>query len=102
MSKEAAALVPLLEKHKVTAVLAGHDHNYQRHVKNGIQYIVTGGGGAPLAPADSALPGDITKKVVSVEHYVTIKVEGNRAHMQVIALDGSVIETVELATDRHE
>jgi len=99
VSKEALALVPLLEKQKVTAVLAGHDHNYQRHVKNGVQYIITGGGGAPLAPADPPLPGGITKKVVSVEHYVTIKVEGNRARMEVIALDGSVIETVELATD---
>jgi predicted phosphohydrolase len=57
MSKE--ALAPLLEMQKVTAVLAGHDHNYQRHVKNGVQHIITGGGGAPLAPADPALDGSV-------------------------------------------
>ena len=34
--------IPILEKYGVDLVLCGHDHNYQRHVKNGIQYIVTG------------------------------------------------------------
>ncbi|MCX6634438.1 MAG: metallophosphoesterase [Acidobacteria bacterium] len=97
VSKEAAALVPLFERQKVTAVFAGHHHNYQRHVKNGVQYIVTGGGGAPLSPADPPLPDGITKKVESVEHFVTIKVEGDRGRVEVIALDGRVIESVELA-----
>ncbi|AEH51505.1 metallophosphoesterase family protein [Pseudothermotoga thermarum] len=32
----------------VLAVFSGHDHNYQRIVKDGITYIVTGGGGSPL------------------------------------------------------
>jgi 3',5'-cyclic AMP phosphodiesterase CpdA len=102
VSKEAAALVPLFERQKVTAVFAGHDHNYQRHVKNGVQYIVTGGGGAPLSPADPPLPDGITKKVESVEHFVTIKVEGDRARVEVIALDGRVIESVELAAKGRE
>jgi hypothetical protein len=31
-------------------VITGHDHNYQRYTKNGIQYVITGGGGAPLYP----------------------------------------------------
>jgi hypothetical protein len=34
--------------------------------------------------------------VESVEHYVPIEVEGNRAHIRAIALDGHVIETIEL------
>ena len=44
-------LEPILDRHDVQLVLAGHDHNYQRHEKNGVVYIVTGGGGAPLASA---------------------------------------------------
>ncbi len=95
MSKETPGLVPLFEKYKVTAVFAGHDHNYQHHVKNGIDYIVTGGGGAPLAPVDDPIPG-ITRKVEKVEHFVTVRVEGNRAHVEAIALDGHLIETIEL------
>ena len=37
---------PLFERHHVQLVLAGHDHNYQRFApKNGVHYIVHGGGG---------------------------------------------------------
>ena len=42
------ALVPLWEKYHVTAGLFGHDHNYQHYLKNGIHYLTSGGGGAPL------------------------------------------------------
>ena len=95
VSKETPRLVPMFEKYKVTAVFAGHDHNYQRHVKNGIQYIVTGGGGAPLADTGQSLPG-MTEKVESTEHFVPVKVAGNRAHIQAIALDGHIIDTVDV------
>ncbi|UCD18434.1 MAG: metallophosphoesterase [Candidatus Zixiibacteriota bacterium] len=40
--------VPLFEQYGVDAVFTGHDHIYERTVHNGIYYIVTGGGGAPL------------------------------------------------------
>ncbi|MGQ9525846.1 MAG: metallophosphoesterase [Armatimonadota bacterium] len=41
-------LVPLLHQYRVDLVLCGHDHNYQHHVVDGVHYVVTGGGGAPL------------------------------------------------------
>jgi len=41
-------LVPLFEQYGVDAVFNGHDHHYERSTVNGIRYIVTGGGGAPL------------------------------------------------------
>lgn len=41
-----AALAPILERHHVQLVLAGHDHDYERIVpQNGVAYVVTGGGG---------------------------------------------------------
>jgi len=40
-------VVPLFEKYNVDIVFAGHDHDYERSLVNGIYYIVTGGGGAP-------------------------------------------------------
>lgn len=43
-----SVLVPLCEDFGVDIVFSGHDHNYQRTLHNGIYYIVTGGGGAPL------------------------------------------------------
>jgi hypothetical protein len=94
-NKEMTALVPLFEKYKVTAGFFGHDHNYQHHLKNGIHYIITGGGGAPLY--DVAKPDPlITKKVASIEHFVTIAVEGKAAHIEALALDGSSIEKIEI------
>ncbi len=88
-------LIELLEKHKVTAMFSGHDHNYQHHFKNGIHYIVTGGGGAPLYPVDASIPG-VTRKMLSTEHFVKVKIEGKTAAAEAIALDGRVLDTVQL------
>ena len=88
-------LVSVLEKNKVTAVFNGHDHNYQHHLKNGIHYVVTGGGGAPLYAVDAPIPG-VTLKVESTEHWVRIKVAGNQAKVEAIALDGRILDSFEL------
>jgi hypothetical protein len=43
--------VPLFESYGVQLVLSGHDHNYQRFApRNGVTYVVDGGGGAGLYP----------------------------------------------------
>ena len=47
-------LMSLFETYHVTAGLFGHDHNYQHYLRNGIHYITTGGGGAPLYDVESA------------------------------------------------
>ena len=38
----------------------------------------------------------MTKKVVSTEHYVQMRVNGAAARMEAVALDGSLIEGVEI------
>jgi hypothetical protein len=38
----------LFETYGVDIVFNGHDHDYERGLVNGVYYIVTGGGGAPL------------------------------------------------------
>jgi predicted phosphodiesterase len=96
VTSETADLVPLFEQYKVTAVFAGHDHNYQHHLKNGIHYIVTGGGGAPLYPVDAPI-AEITKKVESTEHFVKVTVNGKQARLEAVALDGHLIDTIDLA-----
>src|SRR5581483_7491202 len=60
-------LVPIFEQNHVTAALFGHDHNYQHYLKNGIHYVISGGGGAPLYDVSSP-PAGIMQKVVSVEN----------------------------------
>jgi hypothetical protein len=86
------ALVPLFEKYQVTAALFGHDHNYQHYLKNGIHYVVTGGGGAPLYDVDKP-PSGITQKVESVENFVRVNADSSGLHFEAIAIDGHTIET---------
>ncbi len=93
--KAVGKLVPLFEKYKVNAVLSGHDHNYQRHIQNGITYIITGGGGAPLYPVDAPIPG-VTQKLESTEHFVKVNVVPGKVTLEAVALDGHVIESVDL------
>ena len=89
------ALTPMFEKYKVTAAFFGHDHNYQRYMKNGVQYIVTGGGGAPLH--DVAQPDkSIAQTWVSVENFVKVAVEGKVVKVQAIDIDGKTIDEVEI------
>jgi predicted phosphodiesterase len=97
-NKPVEDMVPLFEKYNVTTVFNGHDHNYQHHIKNGVHYVVTGGGGAPLYPVDGPIPG-ITQKVESTEHYVDVKVNGNQAVIEAIALDGHLIDRIELGPE---
>jgi len=40
----------------VDIVFNGHDHSYERSYVNGVFYIVTGGGGAPLYEQERASP----------------------------------------------
>lgn len=49
-------LEPLLTRYRVSLVLAGHEHSYERLEANGIVHIVTGGGGAWLRGFMSVRP----------------------------------------------
>ncbi|HYL75523.1 MAG TPA: metallophosphoesterase [Bryobacteraceae bacterium] len=92
---EMTALIPLFEKYKLTAGFFGHDHNYQHYLKDGIHYVVTGGGGAPLYDVDKPAAG-ITVKAVSTEHFVKIHVEGGVVKVTAIALDGRTLDEFEM------
>jgi len=85
------ALAPMLEKYHVTAGLFGHDHNYQHYLKNGIHYVTSGGGGAPLYDVDMP-PAGITQRVVSMENFVSVTVDGKTARFQAISIDGKVLD----------
>jgi hypothetical protein len=50
--EERDRLHALFRKHGVTMVFAGHEHLYLRKTVDGIPYVITGGGGAPLYAGD--------------------------------------------------
>jgi hypothetical protein len=43
-------IVPLLKTTRTRLVVNGHNHTYEHMFKDGIHYLVSGGGGAPLYP----------------------------------------------------
>lgn len=63
---------------KVTAVFAGHEHTYWRYLKDGVNYIITGGAGAPLYGRES------------FDHAIFVKTENNRVSAKVIDRDGEM------------
>jgi len=94
------ALMPMFERYHVTAALFGHDHTYQHYLKNGVHYIITGGGGAPLYDVDKP-PQGITIKVASIENFVRIRVNGTAAHADALQADGSTLDAVDFQSGAH-
>ena len=90
-----ATLTPTLEKYGVSAGFFGHDHNYQHHLKNGIHYVTTGGGGAPLYDVSKPAAG-VMVKAASIENFVSVSVNGKAAHFQAIDINGSTIEDFQI------
>lgn len=91
-----SVLCPLFQKYGVTAVFNGHDHNYYRTTRDGILYIVAGGGGAPLYPCDpnkGAIPGD---KWESTNNIVICDVDGTDIKVTALRADGSTIDKFSL------
>lgn len=66
-------------------VFQGHDHTYSRENHDGIEYIVTGGGGAPLVTS---------WREGGFYHYVRADVGDSEITLRVIDIAGKVRETI--------
>ena len=84
--KDRDALHSLFARNRITAVFAGHEHLFYAQVKNGVRYIITGGGGAPLYPSIYG-KGDF-------HHYIAVSAAGDKVEMKVVkpALHGKPAE----------
>ncbi|MHB8793492.1 MAG: metallophosphoesterase [Thermoleophilia bacterium] len=80
----------------VDVVFEGHEHYYLRHVEDGIHYVITGGGGAPLAGLPVLKPGD----VFAWSGYEHMKVDETASSLKLstIASNGLVKESLTLGT----
>lgn len=86
--------VPIIERHHVELVITGHEHHYERtRVIEGVQYIVTGGGGGRLTRAGRNAD---TKVARAVHHFVTLTVEGKTLTAQAVGIDGQVFDRVDV------
>jgi 3',5'-cyclic AMP phosphodiesterase CpdA len=70
----------LMEKYGVDIVFAGHIHAYTAGERNGVRYIVTGGGGAPLYGGEHPQ---------AFYHYVRVEVIGKQVHTEVVKIEPS-------------
>jgi hypothetical protein len=86
----------ILEKYQVDAVFSGHDHNYQHNLVNGVHYLVSGGGGAPLYDIETGIPG-VTLKLAQVEHYLLGTVTPERIAFEATDLNGKQIDYFEIS-----
>jgi hypothetical protein len=89
-AERAKRLEPILAEGHVQLVINGHDHDYQRHVANGITYLVTGGGGAPLY--DVTLDTPYVKMAKKVHHHCEFNVNGDTMSVRAVEPNGAVIE----------
>jgi hypothetical protein len=87
----------VLRRHRVDLVISGHDHAYERGDDEGLRYVVSGGGGAPLYRRRDERA--MTRSFASEHHYVRVDVEREQVRFTTLRPDGS---TVDRATLRHE
>ncbi|MFO0677155.1 MAG: metallophosphoesterase [Polyangiaceae bacterium] len=85
-----AGIPALLAKKGVDLVFAGHDHLYDRGDAEGLRYVVSGGGGAPLYPIEARDPS--SRKAESAYHFVSTRVTPERVELTAKRLDGTILE----------
>ncbi len=80
---------PIFEKYHVDIVFNSHFHTYERFRDYGIQYIVSGGGGAPLylhvKKPEDRYPFTVVEKP-GYHHYILITVTNNQVKVLVKAV----------------
>ncbi|MFH1367504.1 MAG: metallophosphoesterase [Elusimicrobiota bacterium] len=83
-------LVPLLEKYEVDMMFSGHNHCYERQEVNGIFYITTGGGGAPLHSQRKQDPN--SKIFLECYNFSELRLDGNELSVTVYDDNMKVID----------
>ncbi|WP_372367843.1 metallophosphoesterase [Candidatus Uabimicrobium sp. HlEnr_7] len=92
--KIAEELVVLLERYGADFVLNGHDHFYERSFKEGIHYILSGGGGAPSTFGGVSLnPYSVTYDNF-VLCYNIMDISPYKCEMQTLTPEGKVLDSV--------
>ncbi len=88
-------VVPILLRHRVTALFAGHDHGYERsELPQGLSAIVTGGAGAGTYPKRSnpREQNPYSKVFATQHHYSLLRVEPEAASLRVLTPDGKQLD----------
>jgi hypothetical protein len=82
---------PYFERHRVSLVFNAHDHNYVRAAKNGVDYVVTGGGGAPLHEVGPPI-GEVVVQY-KIHHYCRVMVSAERIEVAALDPEGGLVDS---------
>ncbi len=86
-------VVPLLEEHGVTCCFSAHCHLYERSFKNGVAYVVSGGGGAPFQDPPGSKPNPFSIRGEQAHHFITVDVSSETVDFEVLSPDGETIDS---------
>ncbi len=78
---------PIFVENGVEIVFNGHAHNYERIQRDGVTYMVVGGGGAtPTALADTKVEGSVIA-LTDYNFYVIVETYPDRTDVRVVSVD---------------
>jgi len=86
--------VPLLRRYRVSLVLQGHNHAYERINRDGITYVTSGGGGADVYPCVRPTRG--LRACVPKHHFLDMRVTAAGIRLRAVTDEGKTIETLRL------
>jgi hypothetical protein len=86
--------VPLFVRYHVTLVLTGHNHDYEHLKVDGIDYVVTGGGGQTSYPCLRVEPGAI--RCVSAYHFLIVSVSASTVIVRAVKASGGELDEFEI------
>lgn len=82
--------VPLFRRFNVTLVLSGHNHDYEHSLVDGVDYVVTGGGGAAVYPCVREASWNIACH--GRHHFLLVEVRSTEVTVEAIAPGGEQID----------
>ncbi len=87
-----AHLAPVVERHDVQLVLAGHDHDYERmKPQNGVAYVVTGGGGRGTYPVGTSAFTAFSTEVI---HFVLLDIGPDELVLYAVDATGKTFDSL--------
>lgn len=91
----ASTMDALMVKYGVDLVTSGHEKNYQHSLRNGVHYLVAGGGGPTFYPMSYDLPG--AQKRLLANAVSTLEIGSTSMTLKSYKLDGTSLEQFTMA-----
>ncbi|MGB9587887.1 MAG: hypothetical protein ACPL7O_06860, partial [Armatimonadota bacterium] len=85
----------LAKKYGITAIFSGHDHTYERSLRDGVHYIVTGGGGAPTYGEGNPEQNPYRQYFYAGCHYCVVTIRDSKGSIVTKLPNGKVIDSVD-------